>query len=65
MGYELDDRGSIADKGNYEISSIIHQVKTGSEVHSASYPIVTGNLSPAVERGWGVKLTPHLHLLPR
>jgi hypothetical protein len=31
----------------------------------ASYPVGTGALTPGVKRGRGVKLTTHLHLVPR
>jgi hypothetical protein len=41
-----------------------HRVQTGSGSHPASYPTGSGALSPGV-RGWGVKLTTHLHLVPR
>jgi hypothetical protein len=57
--YGLDDRGSKvrfpAGAGNF---SLHHRVQTGSEAHPASCPMGMGG-------GRGVKLTTHLHLVPR
>jgi hypothetical protein len=56
LGYGLDDRGSrvrfTAGAGNF---SLHHRVQNGSGAHPASYPMGTR----------GVKLTTHLHLVPR
>jgi hypothetical protein len=39
--------------------SLLRIIQTGSEAHSASYPMGTGGLS-----GWDVKLTAYFHLVP-
>jgi hypothetical protein len=44
--------------------SLIHTVQTDSGTHPVSYPMSTG-VSFSGESGWGVKLTTHLHLVPR
>jgi hypothetical protein len=59
LGYGLDDRGSRvrfpAEAGSF---SLHHRVQNGPGAHPASYPMGT--------RGdRGVKLTTHLHLVPR
>jgi hypothetical protein len=43
---------------------LLHSVETGSGVHPASYPMGAKDLSPR-PRGKGVKLTSHLHLVPK
>jgi hypothetical protein len=48
--------------GNF---SLHQRVQTGSGAHQASYPTGTRALSLGVKRGRGVKLTTHLHLVPR
>jgi hypothetical protein len=40
-------------------------VQTSSEAHPASYPMGTGGPFPQIQRGRGVKLTTHIHLVPR
>jgi hypothetical protein len=56
LGYGLYDRGSgvrfPAGSGNF---SLHYRIQNGSEAHPASYPKGTR----------GVKLTTHLHLVPR
>jgi hypothetical protein len=42
---ELDDRGSIARRGN-EFFSFHYRVQTGSGTHPASYPMGTGGSFP-------------------
>jgi hypothetical protein len=61
LGYGLDGRSSrvrfLAGAGNF---SLHHRVQNGFGAHPALYPVGT--------RGfflWGVKLTTHLHLVPR
>jgi hypothetical protein len=58
LGYGLDDQGSRvrfqAGAGNF---SLHHRVQNGSGAHPASYPM--GGSFP------GVKLSTHLHLVPR
>jgi hypothetical protein len=44
--------------------SLLHSVRTGSGAHSTSCPVGTGAVSPGGS-GRGVKLTTHLHLVPR
>jgi hypothetical protein len=65
LGYGLDDRGSRvrfpAGAGNF---SLHHRVQNGSGAYPASYPMGTRGSFPG-ESGRGVKLTTHLHLLPR
>jgi hypothetical protein len=55
LGYGLDDRGSRvrfpAEAGNF---SLHHRIQNGSGAHPASYLM-----------GRGVKLSTHLHLVPR
>jgi hypothetical protein len=61
LGYRLDDRDSRvrfpAWAGKF---SLHHPVQNGSGTHPASYPMGTRGSS-----GRGVKLTTHLHLVPR
>jgi hypothetical protein len=65
LGYGLDDRCSRirfpARPGNF---SLHHRVQTGSGAHLASYPMGTGAFS-LWQSGRDVKLTTHLHLVPR
>jgi hypothetical protein len=44
----MDDRDSIPRRGKDR--SVHHQTKTGSEVHSASYPMGTEESFPGVKR---------------
>jgi hypothetical protein len=46
-------------------SSIHHCVQTDSGVHPASYPMGTRDSFPRGLSGRSVKLTTHLHLVPR
>jgi hypothetical protein len=66
LGYGLDDRGSRvrfpAGAGNF---SLHHRVQNGSGAHRASYAIGTRGSFPGGEGVGGVKLTIHLHLVPR
>jgi hypothetical protein len=65
LGYGLDDRGSRvqfpAGTGNF---SLHHRVQNGSGAHPASYPTGT-RVFPWEKSGRDVKLTTHLHLVPR
>jgi hypothetical protein len=61
--YRLDHRGSIPAEAKEFSSSLC--VQTSSGAHPASLPRGTGGPFPGVKRGWGVKLTIHLHLVPR
>jgi hypothetical protein len=45
--------------------SLLHSVQTGSVAHPASYPMGSMGLFPRGQSGRGVKLTTHLHLVPR
>jgi len=60
-GYGLDGRmigvRITAEAGNF---SVRHHVQTGSGADPASYPMGTGGSLPG-----DVKLTTHLHLVPR
>jgi len=47
-----------------EILCLRHRIQTASVTHPASYPMGTGSLSSVIKRQ-GVKLTTHLHLMPR
>jgi hypothetical protein len=40
-------------------------LQTSSEAHPASYPMGTGGPFLRVKRSRGVKLTTHLHLVPK
>jgi hypothetical protein len=66
LGYRLKDQGSRvrfpAGAGNF---SLHHGVQNGSGSHPASYPMCTRGSYPGCESGRGVKLTTHLHLVPR
>jgi hypothetical protein len=61
LGYGLEDRGSRvrfpAGNGNF---SLHHRIKNGSVTHQASYRMGTRGGA-----GRGVKLTTHLHVVPR
>jgi hypothetical protein len=61
-GYEMDGLGSIPGNAKY---CLLHSVQTGYEAHPASYPMGTGNDFPVGKAVRGVKLTTHLHLVPR
>jgi hypothetical protein len=65
LDYGLDDRGSrarfLARDGNFFLH---HRVQNGSAAHPASYAMGRGTLSLGVKRPC-VKLTTHLHLVPR
>jgi hypothetical protein len=63
MVYGLDDRGSIP--GRAEQFSLRHSVQTLSGIHPVFYPMGTGDSSPVCRAAGGVKLTTHLHLVPR
>jgi hypothetical protein len=45
--------------------SLLHVVQTGSGAHPASYPVGTWGFFPGGKSGKDVKLTTHLHLLPK
>jgi hypothetical protein len=64
-GFERSDRGSRvrfpAGVGNF---SLHHRVQNGSGAHPASYQMGTRGSFPGDKRR-GVKLTTHLHLVPR
>jgi hypothetical protein len=66
LGYGLDDRGSRvrfpAGAGNFSLHG---RVQNGSGSHSASYPMGTRGSFPWGWSGRSVKLTTHLHLVPR
>jgi hypothetical protein len=60
------DYGWTADSinGRENRFSLPHVVQTGSGAHPASYPMDMGVPSPGVKY-WCLKLTTHLHLVPR
>jgi hypothetical protein len=60
----LDGQGTIPGRGNTDFS-LIDRVHVGSGAHPASYPMGTGGLFQREESDRGVKLTTHLHLVPR
>jgi hypothetical protein len=66
LGYGLDDRGSRvrfpAGAGNF---SLHHRVQNGTGAHPASYPMGTRGSFPGGKSSRGVKLTTHLHLVPK
>jgi hypothetical protein len=66
LGYGLDDRGSRvpfpAGAGNF---SLHHRVQNGSGAHPASYPMSTKGSFTGGKAAGGVKLTTHLHLVPK
>jgi hypothetical protein len=66
LDYGLDDRDSRfrfpAGAGNF---SLHLRVQKGSGAHPASYPMGTRSSFPGGKAVWGVKLTTHLHLVPR
>jgi hypothetical protein len=45
--------------------SVLHGVQIGSGTHPASYPMGTGRYSLRRKSGQDVKLTTHLHLMPK
>jgi hypothetical protein len=65
LGCGLDDRGSrvwfLAGAGNF---SLHHRIQNGSGAHPASYSMGIRGSFPGVKRP-GVKLTTHLHLVPK
>jgi len=48
LGYRLDIWGSIPGRGNDEIFSLHHHIKTGTGAHPVPYPMGTGGSYP-----WG------------
>jgi hypothetical protein len=66
MTYGLDDSaiGVRSPAGAKNFSSSLC-VQTGSEAHPASCTMGTGGPFPGANRGRGVTLTTHHHLLPR
>jgi hypothetical protein len=50
MGYGLDGRGSIPERGKRFF--LLHSVQTGSGANPASYPMVIAGSFPGVKR-WG------------
>jgi hypothetical protein len=64
--YGLDDRaiGVRSPAGAKDFSSNLCD-QTGSEAHPASCPMGTGGPFPGAKRGRVVKLTTHLHVVPR
>jgi hypothetical protein len=63
-GYGLDDRGVGVRVPKYQEFSLLQVVPTGSGVHTTSYPMGTAGPFPG-QSGRDVKLTTHLHLVPR
>jgi hypothetical protein len=62
LGYGLDDRGSIPDRGDDVIFSLHHHVQTDSGAHPASYPVGTGTLTPGREADHSRHLMPKLRM---
>jgi hypothetical protein len=62
-GYALDGRGSFLSRGKR--FSLLHSVQGASRGHPASYPMGIGGSLPGGKAVGGVKLTTHLHLVPR
>jgi hypothetical protein len=64
LGYGLDDRGVRVPvrAGNF---SLHHRVQNCSWTHPASYPMGTTDSFPKAILAEGVKLTTHLHLVPK
>jgi hypothetical protein len=66
LGYGLDNRGSRfrfpAEAGNF---SLHQRIQKGSGSLPASYPMGTRGFFPGGKAAGGVKLTTHLHLVPR
>jgi hypothetical protein len=64
--YGLDDRmigvRVPAEAVNF---SLQHRVQTGCGAHPASYTVGIGSSFPGGKASGGVKLTTHLHLVPR
>jgi hypothetical protein len=64
--YGLDDRAiGVRSPAEAKDFSSILCVQTGSGAHPASCTMGTGVLSPGVNRGKGMWLTTHPHLVPR
>jgi hypothetical protein len=61
LGYGLDDP-IPGGAGNF---SLHRRVQNGSGAHPPSYPMGTRGSFPGGKAGWGLKLTIHLHLVPR
>jgi hypothetical protein len=61
--YGLDGRGFIPGRDNY--LSLLHSVQTDSGAHSASYPLGTGGSFPGDKAVGNMRLSTHVHLLPR
>jgi hypothetical protein len=61
-GYGLDGPSSIPGRAKI---SLLHSVQTCFGAHTASYPMDTEGEFPGGLSGRGVKLTAHLHLVPR
>jgi hypothetical protein len=59
-GYKLVGPGSIPSKTKFIF--LLHRVQTDSGAHPVSYSMGTGGLFPW---GLGVKLTTHIHVVPR
>jgi len=62
--YKRDDRGIRVPigAGSY---SLLHRLQAGSGTHSASYPVGTIRIFFLEQSGRGVRLTTHLHPVPR
>jgi hypothetical protein len=63
MGYGIDCRGSNPGKGKIFLSSAASRPSLGPT--SASYPMGTGADFPRGKAEMGMKLTIHIHLVPR
>jgi hypothetical protein len=64
-GYELDSLEiGIRFPAWASDISLLHRIQTSSAAPSFSYVLGIGTLSPGV-KGQGLKLTTHLHLLPK
>jgi hypothetical protein len=66
LGHGLDDKcfrvQFPASAGNF---SLHHRVQNGSGAHPASYPMGTRGSFPGSKAAGLVKLTTHLHLVPK
>jgi hypothetical protein len=62
LGYRLDDQVSIPGRGR---DSLLHRVQTGSGAHPAFYTMGTRGPFSGDKAPEGVKLTTHLHQMPR
>jgi hypothetical protein len=66
LGYGLDDRGSrVRFPAGAENFSLHHRVQNGSGAHPASYSMGTTVSFPGGKAAGALKLTIHLHLVPR